>query len=230
MQPLMSRRLPKYLAVTLIVAQVGCAAKKDQAVPLPPGPSISDQDRTACEAFARQEAERVGAVDAPSINAFMQAGPIGAMIDAGLAENHNTLARKYAHDAAEAQCLRPVVLAATLGPEHPDVAAALRDLAIDRAYHEDYRAAQSLYARALAIQERAFGPNSDDVATTLEWYGRLLRAMHRDEEAAFVETRARGIRVNAERPQGSEAATPGGAPAGASQQPPAGGPIPPAAE
>ena len=37
--------------------------------------------------------------------------------------------RKHAYTAAEETCLKPMILAESLGPKHPDVAAVLRDLA-----------------------------------------------------------------------------------------------------
>ena len=200
-----SRRLLKYLAVPLIVAHVGCAAKEVHVAPPPPGPEIGEQDRQMCTAYALRRADEVGAVEEASLDGFHQgltAGIVYAFYSASHAQKANELARKNVYAAVEERCLRPVILAAILGPDHPDVAVALRDLANEYTYHEDYRAAQALYPRALAIQERAFGPGSDDVATTLEWYGRLLRVMHRDEEAVYVEARARTIRVELERPPG----------------------------
>ena len=197
------RRLLKCLAPFLIVAQLGCAGTKVEVVPAPAAPPLSEHDRQACAAFAQRRADEVGAVEQASLS-FHVPGGVGAVIFyAFYTESHareaNELARKNVYAAEEETCLRPMKLTATLGPDHPDVAVALRDLANEYAYHEDYRAAQPLYPRALAIQERAFGPKSDDVATTLEWYGRLLRAMHRDEEAAAIEVRAQAIRVELER-------------------------------
>lgn len=232
---LTARRLLKCLAVPLLVAQVGCAARKVEVAPAAPAPSVREEDHEACAAFARRQAKGVGPVDSVAgqtakgfgygllfglmtsgVGAFVGA-PIGAIVAGARATHANDEARKYVYSAAEEKCLKPVVLAATLGPEHPDVAVALRDLAIEYAYHEDYRAAQPLYPRALAIQERAFGPESGAVATTLEWYARLLRAMHRDEEATAVETRAQTIRAKAERGPDPAAtngtsARPGGSP------------------
>jgi Tetratricopeptide repeat len=45
----------------------------------------------------------------------------------------------------------------------------------------------------LAIQEKAFGPEHPDVATSLENYASLLRAVGRRDEAAPLETRAGAI-------------------------------------
>ena len=56
---------------------------------------------------------------------------------------------------------------ATLGPEHPDVATSLDNLAI--LYHSEgkYALAEPMYQRALKIWEMTFGPNHPDVATSL---------------------------------------------------------------
>src|SRR5262245_56012419 len=216
-----SRWLLRWLAGSLIVALVGCAARKGAIAPSPPAPTVAQEDRERCITYATHLADDSGSVDQPSIAKAASVGlvaaqfflipgvilfPVVAMIDAGLSAHNNESARKYAYRAAEEECLKPVILEGALGPEHPDVAAALRDLAIEYAYHEDYRAAQPLYRRALAIQERAFGPDSGDVATTLEWYAKLLRAQHRDEEAACLEARAHAIRDDAERDPGPAAA------------------------
>jgi hypothetical protein len=218
------RQLLKCLAVPLLVAQVGCAARPVDVAPVPPPLSISDQDRERCRAYARRRSEEVGSVaQAAIVHGFWY-----AIYTAADADNRNVLAKRHVYDAAEELCLRPVILAHTLGPNHPDVAVALRDLANDYAYHEDYGGAQPLYRRALEIQERAFGPESADVTTTLEWYGRLLRAMHRDEEAAYIEARAQTIRAHAEQGQAPEAEVTSDAPAKVVQPPPAvSAPIPP---
>jgi Tetratricopeptide repeat len=55
--------------------------------------------------------------------------------------------------------------------------------------------AEPLYQRALAIREKALGPEHPNVATCLENYASLLRKMGRPEEAATLEVRARAIRA-----------------------------------
>jgi len=56
---------------------------------------------------------------------------------------------------------------AELGPDHPDVAESLSNLAILYNQQGQYDKAQPLYERALAIWERTQGPKSSDVAHTL---------------------------------------------------------------
>ncbi|WP_437902736.1 tetratricopeptide repeat protein [Sorangium sp. So ce327] len=61
-----------------------------------------------------------------------------------------------------------------LGPEHPDVAITLHNLAALLKAKGDYAAAEPLFRRALAIQEKALGPEHPDVATTLNNLAALL--------------------------------------------------------
>jgi len=68
-----------------------------------------------------------------------------------------------------------------LGPEHPDVAESLSNLAILYNQQGDYDKAQPLYERALTIWERVQGPNSSDVAHTLTDLAVLHLEQGRDE-------------------------------------------------
>ena len=52
-----------------------------------------------------------------------------------------------------------------LGPDHPDVAVSLNNLAGLYAYQGRYADAEPLFKRALAIREKALGPDHPDVAT-----------------------------------------------------------------
>jgi tetratricopeptide (TPR) repeat protein len=54
-----------------------------------------------------------------------------------------------------------------LGPDAPDLAAAIHDLAVFYYYKGDYPRVEPLSNRALAIQEKALGRNHPQVATTL---------------------------------------------------------------
>ena len=79
--------------------------------------------------------------------------------------------------------------------QHSDVAESLKDLA--GLYHAQgkYALAEPLYQRALAMREKALGPEHPDVAQSLENYAALLRKTYRDAEAARLETRAKAIRA-----------------------------------
>ena len=58
-----------------------------------------------------------------------------------------------------------------------------------------YAEAEPLYRRALAIFEKALGPEHLDVARSLENYAKLLRKTNRKAEAAKMEVRAKAIRT-----------------------------------
>ena len=54
-----------------------------------------------------------------------------------------------------------------LGPEHPDTATSLNNLAVLYDAQGHYAKAEPLYQRALAIREKALGPEHPDTATSL---------------------------------------------------------------
>ena len=58
-----------------------------------------------------------------------------------------------------------------------------------------YAEAEPLYQRALAIVEKALGPEHPHVAGGLENYAVLLRATGRSDEATKMEARAKAIRA-----------------------------------
>ncbi len=58
-----------------------------------------------------------------------------------------------------------------------------------------YAEAEPLYQRALAIVEKALGPEHPHVATSLENYSALLRQTARADEAERMEARAKAIRA-----------------------------------
>lgn len=82
-----------------------------------------------------------------------------------------------------------------VGPDHPNVATSLNNLA--ELYHTqgDYAKAEPLYKRALAILEKALGPDHPDVATSLENLAGLYRVTKRPAEAEKLEERAKKIRA-----------------------------------
>ena len=80
-----------------------------------------------------------------------------------------------------------------MGPEHPDVARSLNNLAGLYRAQGKYAEAEPLYRRALAIDEKALGPEHPDVARTLGNYADLLREIGRTVEAEELEERARAI-------------------------------------
>ncbi len=58
-----------------------------------------------------------------------------------------------------------------------------------------YAEAEPLYKRALAIWEKALGPEHPSVAQNLENYAVLLRESGRNNEAIKMEARAKAIRA-----------------------------------
>ena len=84
-----------------------------------------------------------------------------------------------------------LILEQTLGPEHPDVATSINNLALLYQAQGKYAEAEPLYQRALVIYEKALGPEHPYVAQSLENYALLLRATDRNAEADELEERAR---------------------------------------
>ena len=82
-----------------------------------------------------------------------------------------------------------------LGPEHPDVATDLNNLAALYQLLGRYEVAEPLYERALAIKEKTLGREHPLVAQGLENYAILLRATGRNWDAAIMEARAKTIRA-----------------------------------
>jgi hypothetical protein len=58
-----------------------------------------------------------------------------------------------------------------------------------------YAKAEPLHRRALAIWEKALGPEHRDVAICLENYALCLRAIDRSQEADLLEARVKAIRA-----------------------------------
>ena len=81
-----------------------------------------------------------------------------------------------------------------VGPDHPDVAMSLNNLAELYRTQGQYVQAEPLYKRALAIYEKAFGPDHPNVATSLNNLAELYRATNRVKEAEELELRAAKIR------------------------------------
>ena len=80
------------------------------------------------------------------------------------------------------------------GPDHPDVAKVLTNLAVlSRAQGRNY-IAEPLYRRALLIREKALGLNHVDVATSLANLAALKAAQGTYAEAEHLYRRASKIR------------------------------------
>jgi tetratricopeptide (TPR) repeat protein len=77
-----------------------------------------------------------------------------------------------------------------LGPDHPDVAVALNDLALLYERQGRYADAEPLYKRALAINEKGLGPDHPVVATYLNNLAELYRAQGRYADAEQMQNRS----------------------------------------
>ena len=70
-----------------------------------------------------------------------------------------------------------------LGPDHPDVAFSLNNLAFLYSKQGRYADAEPLFKRALAIREKALGPNHPDVGVSLNNLAVLYAAQSRYADA-----------------------------------------------
>jgi tetratricopeptide (TPR) repeat protein len=84
-------------------------------------------------------------------------------------------------------------LEAELGPEHPDVATSLNDLAELLHSQGKYAEAEPLYRRALAIREKILGSEHPDVADVLNNLAVLLKEQGKHAEAEPLYRRALAI-------------------------------------
>ena len=94
-----------------------------------------------------------------------------------------------------------------LGPEHPDTATSLNNLAVLYEAMGDYAKAEPLYQRALAIREKALGPEHPDTATSLNNLAVLYKAMGDYAKAEPLFQRALAIREKALGPEHPDTAT-----------------------
>ncbi len=85
----------------------------------------------------------------------------------------------------------------SLGPEHPDVAASLNDLALALQYRGDLAGAEPLYREALGIRRQALGEQHPDVATSLADLAWLLQSRGDLAGAESLYREALGIRRQA---------------------------------
>ena len=81
-----------------------------------------------------------------------------------------------------------------LGPEHPDTAQTIYNLALLYQNQGQFEEAESLYQRALAIDEKVYGQDHLEVATDLSSLANHYRDQGRYEEAEPLYQRALAIR------------------------------------
>ena len=132
---------------------------------------------------------------------FLTAGPALAAKGAGIEWNilNQEVSDLYSagkyYRAVEVAKKALEVARKNVGPDHPDVATSLNNLALLYYTQGRYAQAEPLYKRALAIREKALGPDHPDVANSLENLAALYRATHRDKAAETLELRAARIRA-----------------------------------
>ncbi|RXK82136.1 tetratricopeptide repeat protein [Chlorobaculum sp. 24CR] len=95
----------------------------------------------------------------------------------------------------------------TLGPEYPDVAASLNNLAVLLSDQGNYTEAEPLFRRAFAIREKVLGPNHPDVATDLNNLALLLKTQGKYDEAGLLFRRALAMNEKALGPNHPDVAT-----------------------
>ncbi len=86
-------------------------------------------------------------------------------------------------------------IASLFRPQDPRLALSLDSLALLYKNQGKYAEVEPLYQRALAIAEKALGPEHPDVATISESYATLLHETGRSAEAAELEIHAKAIRL-----------------------------------
>ena len=84
-----------------------------------------------------------------------------------------------------------------LGPDHPDAAASLNNLAVLYDNQGRYEQAEPLYHRALAIREKVLGPDHPATAASLNNLAVLYRKQGRHGQAEPLYQRALAIREKA---------------------------------
>ena len=96
---------------------------------------------------------------------------------------------------AEKLWLAALKEAKTFVGDDPRLATSLNNLAELYRAQGKYAQAEPLYQRALAIWQKALGPEHPQVAMVLENYAALLHWLNRDAEADKMEARAQAIRA-----------------------------------
>ena len=113
-----------------------------------------------------------------------------------LSQEANELSRAGKYEQAVVVARKALEVAEkNVGPNHPDVATSLNNLAVLYDTQGQYAQAEPLLKRALAINEKALGPNHPAVGMTLNNLSVLYRATNRDKEAESLEQRVARIQA-----------------------------------
>jgi len=80
------------------------------------------------------------------------------------------------------------------GPEHPNVAESMDNLATYLTAEGEYAKAEDLYKKALVIVEKDFGLDNEYTAIFLNYLSDFYRKIGKEDEAKKLEDRAKAIR------------------------------------
>jgi CHAT domain-containing protein/tetratricopeptide (TPR) repeat protein len=111
------------------------------------------------------------------------------------------------HDAEPLDLRALAITEKALGPDHPDVATSVNNLAVLYEDQGRYAEAEPLYQRALAITEKALAPDHTDVGIQLSNLAGLYRVQGRYAEAEPLYQRALAIIEKARGPDHPDVAT-----------------------
>jgi CHAT domain-containing protein/tetratricopeptide (TPR) repeat protein len=99
------------------------------------------------------------------------------------------------------------ILEMTLGPEHPDVAQTLNNLALLHQAQGHYGDAEPLFRRSLVIREKVLGPEHPDVGTALNNVAGIYQAQGRYGDAEPLYRRSLAITEKALGPEHADVGT-----------------------
>jgi tetratricopeptide (TPR) repeat protein len=137
----------------------------------------------------------------PHVRAALEALPSDAtFLPAGRLANRCAVYLRKRGEYAMAEILQKrsvTIREKALGPEHPDVARSLNNLANVYLDQGRYQEAEALYTRALGIREKALGPDHSDAAACLDGLAVLHREQGRYAEAERLQRRALALKEKA---------------------------------
>ncbi|MFT5509378.1 MAG: CHAT domain-containing protein/tetratricopeptide (TPR) repeat protein [Hyphomicrobiaceae bacterium] len=139
----------------------------------PAGSGVSDKAPQAAAPKTKPTTRRVSAREADLAVSLVNLGMMAQMTASSPPDGS---AAKLYQRAIEIQ-------EKVLGPDHPDLAASLNNLAELKSIQRKYAKAEQLHMRALAIREKSLGPNDPHIALSLTNLARLYGTMQRPKGA-----------------------------------------------
>jgi tetratricopeptide (TPR) repeat protein len=92
-----------------------------------------------------------------------------------------------------------VIQQKALRPEHAATARTLHNLGATYFAEGRYQKAEPMYRLSLTVLERSSGPTQPELAILLADYARLLRKLHRKDEARRFDSRVRELEAGSNR-------------------------------